>query len=350
MARKSLWLGLLLTLVFLALAFRGIDAHGLTQALARAHYAYLLPAVLFTGGGYLVRTARWRVILGAGSRLPFWRLTGVLVVGFAANNVLPTRLGEAVRAMLLQRQGRVRAAFGLATIVLERVADGLTLLLILVVLGVFDAVPGSGGQLDAVELVAGTVFLGAGLVIAVALARGELVGRLVALLARPLPSRLGARIVSLARAFLDGLQGVRSGRRLVAVALLSAAVWALEGCSYFVLSAGFDMPLALPQQVALACTVLVLVNLSIMIPSAPGYVGTFDFVAKSSAMLFGVPVETALAYAIVSHAMQYVLVTGAGAFFLGREHLSLATLFRQARPVAPAAAVGTEEPAEGLAS
>jgi uncharacterized protein (TIRG00374 family) len=347
MARKSLWLGMLLTLVFLALAFRGVDPAALTRALAQANYWLVIPPVLATATGYLVRAARWRVILASRRPLRFPRVLSVLVIGFAANNVLPARLGELVRAMLLQRHGGERAASGLATIFVERVADGLTLLLVLVVLTAADLIPGVPNQFDNLELLTAAVFLGLATCIGLALAREQLACRLVELLVRPLPRRLALLATSIARGILDGLAGMRRPERLALTALLSLLVWLLEGLSYFGLAAAFNLPLDITQRAVLAGTVLVLVNLSIMIPSAPGYVGTFDFVAKGALVLFGIPPETALAYAIVSHALQYVLVTGAGLVFLAREGLTLRTLLgaplepRTAAPLVP-----LEEPVE----
>src|SRR5581483_7650539 len=146
MPRKSLWIGLLLTALFLWLAFRGIDLGEVGQSLARADYRLVLPALGATACGYGVRALRWQVFLAAETRPSFVRTLSVLTMGFAANNLLPARLGEFARAMLLQRLAGARASFALATIFVERVADGLTLVLVLVALSASGAVPGVRGQ------------------------------------------------------------------------------------------------------------------------------------------------------------------------------------------------------------
>ncbi len=332
MTSKGLWVGLLLTLVFLFLAFRGVDPAELGAALARANYWFVLPALLATGLGYVTRTARWRAILSAEAPMPFSRLFRVLLIGFAANNVLPARLGEFIRAVLLQRHGGVRKSFALATIFLERVADGLTLLLILVVLSSAGLIPGVNERFEQMELLTAIVFVGLSIGIGLALARRDLAVRLVSTLARPLPTRISSWANSIFAGFMDGIDAMRSPRRLLSVGALSLLVWGLEAISYFVLTFAFDLPLNLLNRVVLAGTVLVLVNLSIMIPSAPGYIGTVHFVASSTLRLFGVPAEVALAYAIVAHALQYVLVTSAGVVSLGREHLTWRSLMGKEAP------------------
>ena len=330
MPRKSLWLGVLLTAVFLWLAFRGIDFVELGGALGRADYRLAIPALVATAVGYLLRALRWRLIVASEARVRYPRALSVLTMGFAANNVLPARLGELVRAMLLQRFEGVRASFALATIFLERVADGLTLVLVLVVLSLLGAVPGVRNQFARLELVAAAIFVGLTAFILLTMARREAAVWLFSLATRPLPRRARGWSGELFRGFLDGLAAVRGTDRVAAVVALSVAVWAAEALSYVWLTAAFGLGMDLATRVALACTVLVLVNLSIMIPSAPGYVGTFEFAARYALGLFGVAPEVALAYAIVSHGIQYALVSGAGLLFFARDHVSLGALARGA--------------------
>lgn len=339
MSQKGLWLGAALTAGFLALAFRGVDLASFGQAVTGANYWYVGPSLLATATGYVVRTVRWREILATETPLGLPRLGRVLVIGFASNNVLPARLGELVRAMLLQRHSGVRKSFAIATIVLERMADGLTLLLVLVVLSAADLVPGVPGQFAHIELLTGFVFVGLSAFVALALAKQTLTRRALSLLLGPLPLRIGRWVTVIVDGFLEGLVAIRSWRRLAAIAALSVLVWTLEGLSYLALTAAFDLPLHAGSRIVLACTVLVLVNLSIMIPSAPGYVGTFDFVGSYAVRMFGVAPETALAFVIVAHALQYVLVTGAGLAFFANEHLAWNTLLLRPSPVPETARV-----------
>ncbi len=327
MSGKGKLLGFLVTVVFLVLAFRNVDGQGLLVALAHADYAYVVPALVCWLAGYGLRTARWRVILAEASTCRFRTLFGVLMIGFATNNLLPARLGEVARAYLLRRYTGVRKTYLLASIFLERLFDGLVLAALLTGLAFLVELPGWGRQ---VELLAGVVFLGVTVGVVALLARRDLAERLLALALRPFPDRLARWTTGAFGAFLLGLGTMRRPTVLCRTAIMSLVVWALEWSSYFILSGGFELGLSTAERAAACALLLAMVNLGIMLPSSPGYVGTFHFFAAQALGAFGVRPETALAVAIVAHASQWLLVTAIGVGFLGREHVSLRRLTEDA--------------------
>jgi glycosyltransferase 2 family protein len=315
--------GILITLVCLGLAFYQVNLQELLGALAGADYRLIVPAMLLWLLGYCIRTLRWRTLL-AGSKVgsPV-SLFGVLMVGFATNNLLPARLGELARAYLLRRQTGLRKTFVLASIFLERIFDGLALVAMLVILSALIELPGWGRE---VELAASLLFVGVALGVTVLLYRSDLVARLVEIVARPLPRRIGTFAVGAFGAFVSGLGSMRRPDVVIGSSVLSVVVWCIEWAAYIVVASAFSLGLT-PGQLAAACAfLLVVVNLGIMLPAAPGYVGTFQFFAVSALAVWGVPREPALAVAIVAHLAQYVLVTAIGLVFFSREHLSLRTV------------------------
>ena len=321
--RRSKLLGILITLVCLGLAFYRVDLAGLYGALATANYVLVVPALACWLLGYVVRTARWRDILAESARCRFAVLFGILMAGFATNNLLPARLGEFTRAYLLQRRVGVRKTFLLASIFLERVLDGLTLVALLAVLSLTIDLPGWGRE---VELLAAGLFLGIAAGVGLLLAQRDLAERLVLVLFRPLPARLSHWTTNAFRAFLLGLATMRRPRVLLRTAALSVAVWSLEWSSYYILSGAFPLGLDDATRATACALLLVLVNLGIMLPSSPGYVGTFQFFAVAALGVFDVEREIALALAIVAHVSQYLLVTLIGLAYFGREHVSLRSL------------------------
>jgi glycosyltransferase 2 family protein len=321
--RRSKLLGFAITVACLVLAFYRIDLNALYGALAAASYWVVLPAALCTLLGYLSRTVRWRVILADAAACPLGTLFGVLMIGFATNNLLPARLGEFARAYLLRRRSGVRKTFLLASIFVERLFDGLVLVAVLSGLSLVADLPGWSRE---VELLAGAIFLSVGLGALALLTLGERVPSLLQAVTRPLPARLSVWTSGAAGAFLAGLSTIQRPSVLLKTAALSVVVWSLEWASYFTLSGGFELGLSDGQR-AIACALLLaVVNLGIMLPSSPGYVGTFQVFAVAALTSFGVARETALAFAIVAHLSQYILVTAIGAAFFGREHISLRRL------------------------
>jgi uncharacterized protein (TIRG00374 family) len=318
--------GFLVTGVFLVLAVRNVDLAAVARELATADYRLLLPAAMCTLGGYLLRTARWRVLLEPVLSVPFRTAFGALMLGFAANNVLPARVGEVVRAYALGRTTGASVSVGFATIVVERVFDGLTLLALMALALRVAPIPADSEQLRLVEFGSVAIFAVATLALAALLILRRRALVLLSVITRPLPATLAARIGAIAESFIVGLDCLRRPSVVARAAGLSALVWTCEAASYAFVARAFDLGLSPTQYLSAVLFLVVFVNLGIMIPSAPGYIGTFQFFARLALAPFGVPAAQAFSLAVLAHAMQYVLVTGIGLAILWREHLSFTRL------------------------
>jgi uncharacterized protein (TIRG00374 family) len=312
-------LGLLLTVVFLALAVQRVDLAEFAAELRRVNYLWLLPSAACTLCGYVLRTLRWRTILDGAARAPLRTLFPVLVMGFATNNLLPGRLGEFWRAYLLSRKRGVRKTLALASVIVERVFDGLTLIALLGLVSIFINLPGWGQQ---VERFAMAIFFGATAGVAVLLWRPGLVKLPLHLVLTRVPDHVSAWAEERLETFIDGLAPLRRSRVLAIATLCSVGVWLLEGGSYLLLSRGLDLGLPGRIEAPALGLALVTINLGIMVPSGPGYLGTQEFFGTAALGVVGANPQTALALVVVSHAVQYLLVTGLGLIFFAREHLS----------------------------
>jgi glycosyltransferase 2 family protein len=318
--------GLLLTIIFLFLALSRVDLAAFGEEMRRVDYRWLLPSAVCTLLGYGLRTLRWRLILSGAARAPLSTLFPVLIMGFATNNLLPGRLGEFWRAYLLGRKRNVRKTFALASVFVERVFDGLTLIALLGIVSMNIQLPGWSRE---IELFAGLVFFGATAGVFVILWRPTFVQRVFALATRQLPHRWSSWGDERLLAFIDGLAPLRRPRVLLLAAVLSAGVWLLEGSSYLLLSRGVNLGLPPSLELPGIGLALVTINLGIMVPSGPGYVGTQEFFGTAALSVVGANPQAALALVVVSHAVQYVLVTGLGLVFFAREQL----FPRDVRPV-----------------
>jgi hypothetical protein len=339
MRRWSPVIGLLMTVVFLVLVFTNVDWQKMGAALRTANYLYVVPAFLLTFTGYLVRTVRWQIILAPTKRVSFASAFAVLMIGFTANNLLPARIGELVRAYALGRKEGLSKSLSLATIVVERVFDGVTIMGLLAALSLVYDLP-SWGQVLARggALVFGTAMVG----ILLLLVQEERTLRFLEILLRPFPARLGKAVQRIARFFIEGLHALRSGGSLLRIVGLSLLVWSLESASYLMLIMGFHLPIEGVSRIYAAVFLLTVINLGNIVPAAPGYAGSFEFFAIQALTTFngGVTNEMALALAAVSHSYQYVLVTGFGLFFLWRLGLSLRSLQQVAQQDDPPSTSG----------
>ncbi len=308
-----------LTVVFLVLAFQRVDLAGFVDELKNVNYVWLAPSALCTLMGYFLRTVRWRVILSGAARAPVRTLFPVLIMGFATNNLLPGRLGEFWRAYLLGRKRNVRKTFALASVVVERVFDGLTLIALLWLVSSVIQLPGWGRQ---IEFLAAVIFLVATLGLVLLLWKPAIIQRPMHSFVNRFHGPTAVWIEERFEAFVDGLGPLRHGSVLAAATALSFGVWLCEGGSYFLLSQGLNLGLPPALNLPGLGLALVTINLGIMVPSGPGYLGTQEFFGTAALGVVGANAQAALALVVVSHAIQYALVTGLGLVFFAREQLS----------------------------
>ncbi len=318
-ARLTRLIGLVLTVVFLVLAIQRIDLQGFLNELRLFDYIWLVPSALCTLLGYGLRSVRWRVILSGAARAPLTTLFPVLIMGFATNNILPGRLGEFWRAYLLGRKRNVRKTFALASVVVERVFDGLTLIALLAIVSIAIQLPDKGRQ---VELIAAAVFLAATFGLILLLWKPAVVQVPLRLVLGHFHGGLAIWIEERFDAFVDGLSPLRRAPVLLFAAGLSASVWLLEGSSYVLLSRGLNLNLPANLELPGIGLALVTINLGIMVPSGPGYLGTQEFFGTTALGAVGADPQAAAALIVISHVVQYALVTGLGLVFFAREHLS----------------------------
>jgi hypothetical protein len=233
-----------------------------------------------------------------------------------ANNVLPMRLGELVRAYSVGRAAGISKSSAFATIVMERAFDLLAILLFLgVMLLKYSLVP----WVQVAGYTALAACAGMFLVMALCNWKRERAKRIFAVCVRRLPEPLRVQAELLLGRFLDGLELLSRGHHLLWVIVLSVATWLAMALGYYfcMLAFGLDLPWD-------ASLVLVVVTaLAVMLPSGPGFVGTFEVGARYGLELFGVPETIAVSYAVYYHAVQFFPITLLGVYHLWRENFSL---------------------------
>lgn len=323
MLRRSRYLGFVVTGGFIVLLLWKTDIHELRAALASANYFWVALIVVCILLSYTFRTIRWGWILRPTRQLPFRALLPVLFIGFMANNLLPARIGELVRAYALGQKTGLSKSLGLATILVERLCDGVTLVAVLGLVALLFPLPSWARQAG---YVAGGLFFVVVLGALLVLASEERALDLLARACKPLPARLANGLQIKAAAFVVGLRALRSGRNLLLIVGWSVVIWSVETTSYVLVMRSFNPVLTSGTPLIAALLMMSMVNLGSLIPSAPGYVGVFQFFGVLALSAFGVPTGIALAIAIVSQAVQWVTVTGIGLAFVARESMSLSAL------------------------
>ncbi|MBK9710366.1 MAG: flippase-like domain-containing protein [Kouleothrix sp.] len=309
------WLGIIVSIVFLTLAMRGLDLEGFWTTVRQANYWWLIPGVVVYFGAVWARTWRWHYMLRHIKRVSLARLFPIVVIGYMGNNVYPARAGEVLRSYMLKRKEGVPVSVSLATVVLERLFDGLVMLLFVFVTLPFAPLPPGYGAL--VTAFSALFFLA--LVVFLALAiRPARMGRAYAwLVDRIVPLRMRPRVHGLFDRFVEGLQSLRSPRELFFIMLSSTLIWLTETTKYWFVMQAF--PFHVPFSVLMLMTAVV--NLFTTLPSTPGYIGTFDAPGIAILAAYQVPKAIAAGYTLVLHVALWLPITALGALFMLFEHV-----------------------------
>ncbi|MCS7011946.1 MAG: flippase-like domain-containing protein [Anaerolineales bacterium] len=319
--RWQFWVGLVISILFLFLALRGLKLDDFWQAVKTADYGWILPGVAVYFVAVWARAWRWHYLLGPIKNIPTRTMFPVTCIGYMGNNIYPARAGEVLRAVILKRREGVSVSASLATIIVERIFDGVVMLGFvflnlpeLAKLAAADS--GFVGNLQALSLWGAGIFAAALLVFLLAAMfpqRTACFGHW--LIDHLLPKRLREKTATMMHKFLTGLASLRSPFNALMVFLTSVFIWLLETGKYWFVMHAFDF------EVSFFALMLMngVVNLATTIPSAPGYIGTFDAPGIAVLAAYGVPQSVAAGYTLVLHVALWVPITVLGAYYLARE-------------------------------
>lgn len=301
----ALALGVIGSLVFGALALRNVDFRVFQDGITAMEYVWLLPALAALIGTFYLRALRWQLLFAPETRPPFSAAFRALLIGLFFNQILPLRAGEAARVVALNQEAGTSRAEALGTAVIERVNDVLVLLVIL-----FVTVP----FLPPLTWIEGAVIFAVIFTVLVAVGAVCLFvfgDRLLRLAFTPfalLPWISRTRTDTAARNLTGGLSALRRPRLALAAFGVTMLSWLVAGLSYWCVLRGFEFGLGLDA----ALLLLVTTNLALVIPSLPAGLGVFE--AATIFILDGYDVDesSALALAVVLHAVNFFPYIAAG--------------------------------------
>jgi glycosyltransferase 2 family protein len=318
MKRWHLILGIIISAAFLWWALSGLELEQVWDDMRGAAYWWLLPSVAVYFVGVWVRTWRWDYMLRPLKHIPLRRLFPVVVIGYMGNNIYPFRAGEVLRSYVLRQREAVPMSASLATVIVERVFDGLVMLVFVFVALPFSPIPGDDGSIRAFVVTASLLFFVA-MVIFFALA--AMPDRFYALAEwfghRLLPERIERPLLDFLQRFLTGLESLRSFRNVLMIFFTSVVIWLLETVKYWFVMHAFNF------EVSFFALMLMngIVNLATTLPSAPGYVGTFDGPGIAVLTLYGIEQGLATAYTLVLHAALWLPITLLGGYYMIQQGL-----------------------------
>ena len=314
--RWQFWLGIAISVVFLYLALKGLRLSDVWNEMQKAKYIWLIPGIVVYFMGVFVRAWRWQYLLNPVKRIPYKQSFEIVTIGYMGNNIFPARLGEVLRAVVLKHREGVPVSASLATIVVERVFDGVVMLaFVFLNLGALAKIKGSSGFVGSIQSLAiwgAVIFLGALITFLLAAMFPEKArGVLTFFGERLIPEKIRTKLLGIAFDFLEGLEALRSPREAVMIFVTSGIIWLFETGKYWFVMHAFDF------QVSFFALMLMngIVNLATTIPSAPGYVGTFDAPGIAVLEAFGVDKTTAAGYTLILHVALWLPITALGVYY-----------------------------------
>ncbi len=314
--KKNIVFGLLISCVCIYFAFRGIDFSALAASLASVNYLYIIPVVLIVLCAHYLRCYRWGKILETLVSYDQKTLFILGSIGYMAVSVLPARLGEFARPYLVKKHSGIKMSATMATIILERVFDLLTLMLFLFIVIMKVSLPPEVVKAGITMLtISLSIFI---ILIILAIKRDFSINSIDAILS-VFPKKIAAPLNRLAHSFIDGLQILPNIGKTLYVLFLSVLIWGIIGLSAYVLFLGFGFELSIINGFA----VTVIIALGVMLPAAPGFIGTYHVACKIGLVCFGVSNEDALSYAILLHFFQMVPIVVLGLAMLPFQKISL---------------------------
>jgi hypothetical protein len=311
------WLGAVVSAFFLVLALSGLDLVRVWGYVKSANYWWILPGVVAYSIGVWVRAWRWHYLLRSVKPVPVSTMWPIVVIGYMGNNIYPFRAGEVLRAYVLKQKESVSISASIATILVERIFDGLVMLLFVFIALPFA--PGLPAWLRQIVILASVAFLGALIIFLVMAALPDKSRELYQWgITSFSPHNIQETLLTLADRFMEGISSLNSLPNIVMIFFTSIVIWLLETIKYWFVMHAFDFTVSFFALMLMNGVV----NLATTLPSAPGYIGTFDAPGIAVLEVFGVPSDIAAAYTLVLHAALWLPITLLGFWYMVQESMS----------------------------
>lgn len=319
-------LGIVISTVFLYLAFRKLDFKQMKDAFSKADYGLIIPSLMIIFTSHWLRSIRWHFLLNPIKNVKVSNLFSALLIGYAANTILPAHLGELLRAYVIGRKRVISVSSVLATIVVERIIDVLSIVMIMAFSLVIYPVPAwvkKSGYLMFIFIIGLFFFL------IVMKKYTELTMRCLRALLKPFPLKLYQKIDNISRSFLDGLKPMHHSRDYVFIFILSLLIWFCYWGVIYINFYTFNLVQNFNLDVISGLVLLVITTISVVVPSSPGYIGTYHWLCQLSLELFKIPRAIGLTYAIVLHAISFFPVFVTGLIMAWKEGVKLSKVQRE---------------------
>jgi uncharacterized protein (TIRG00374 family) len=306
---KKTIIGVIISLVLALWLVWGLKLELVWASFDKVIWPYIFLYISFLLVLQYLRSLRWQLLLRPLLSVGQKALFPITSVGTLALLILPARGGEFARPYLLSKKAPISMSAALATIVVERILDVLTILIFVMIASFSETLPQWINWAGYIAM----VIMGAILSILFLLIFNEqATSRIAERILKPFPHRMVELFRNFISSFSKGARILIHGRVMAGALLFSVLLWSGVALLNYIMFLAFAFPLSMTA----AYILVIIVDLGLMIPSAPGFVGSFQFLCVVSLALFGIGREEALSFSILSHLLQTLFVVGLGLGFL----------------------------------
>ncbi|MBD3384004.1 flippase-like domain-containing protein [candidate division KSB1 bacterium] len=318
--RYKIILGVALSAFFLYLSLRKVDFGQMAEAFSRANYWYIVPAIVIVFLSHWLRAVRWKLLLYPIHVAATGRLYVALLLGYWANNFLPAHLGEFLRAYIISKKENISASSAFGTIVIERIIDVFTLLFLMAVTLIIFPFPAWVTKSGYITFAVSILLL---LLLIFMKKYNKKSVAILKKLVKPISESLYEKILLLMDSFFQGITPLKDGVHYVYVSFLSILIWACYAYVFYLSFQAFNFidQFSLPWSASLV--LLVITTIAVLVPSSPGYIGTYHYLCMLSLAQFNVPDSAALTYAFFVHGINFLPLLLIGFILIPFEGLSL---------------------------
>jgi uncharacterized protein (TIRG00374 family) len=324
MQKYAYWIGFGLSLLFLGFFLRKIDLVGVWKAFLSVDYLYTLPFIVIHLASIWIRAKRWRFLLAPIKSIKMAPLFHATAIGFMANNILPARIGEFIRAYVLGSREKISKTASFATIVVERLFDGFAILFIFLL--VILMMPFPVGRTSIISpayfRMAGffsfLIYVGClGIFLGLRF-HNEKANRLIGFFLKFLPKGFTEKVLKKIESFVSGLEILQRAQDIVVVTAYSLGLWVIIGGSYYFIFLAFHFDLSIMA----AFFLLIVLVFGVAVPSAPGYIGTFHWACAAAMIFLGIEDNLAKSFALLVWFVNFVPIIVLGLLSLWIEGMS----------------------------
>lgn len=319
---KKFILGILISIISIVLVYlsvRNININDVSLALKNIQFIYVVLFIVVIIFMQWLRSYRWGVMLQPLEKMDQLSLFSVTSVGFLAIGAIPARIGELARPYLISKRSSIKMSSALGTVLVERILDGLTVLVIAITVLLLNDLP--SWMLKSTILFSIFIllmfFCMAGLIW-----RRDTTLMIINKFLHILPGKLANKLDGLISSFADGFQVITDIKSLFYLFFLSAFIWLVDVLAIYMLflAFGFDLP------VMASFVLMIILIVGIAIPTGPGYIGNWHLACVLGLSFFGLPEAEVLSFAVVYHFLSMVIVVVLGVAFLPFNKFSISDM------------------------